>query len=98
MIQRCKKQVERKEGYESQLVKAMVMVCQWESRTLALKKSTSGYDIPTLEKLRPFQCIFGSSHPRFLLEYHTLGRLFAGPPFGFVGSLWLCNHFFFAKD
>jgi len=37
MIQVCKKQVERKEGYELELVMAMVIGCQWEGSTLALK-------------------------------------------------------------
>jgi len=36
MIQRCKKQVERR-GYEWQLVMAMVTGCQWDCATLALK-------------------------------------------------------------
>jgi len=37
MIQGCRKQVERKElkeGYELQLVMAMVMGCQWNRATL----------------------------------------------------------------
>jgi len=37
MIQGCRKQVERKEGYEMQLVMAMVTGCQWDNATLALK-------------------------------------------------------------
>jgi len=37
MIQKCRKQVERKEGYELQLVMTIVMSCQWDSATLVLK-------------------------------------------------------------
>jgi len=37
MIQGCRKQVERKEGYELQLVMAMVTGCQWDGATLVLK-------------------------------------------------------------
>jgi len=37
MIQGDRKQVERKEGYELQLIKAMVMGCQWDGATLALQ-------------------------------------------------------------
>jgi len=43
MIQGCRKQIERKEGYELQLVMAMVTGCQWDNVMLALKKSTTGY-------------------------------------------------------
>ncbi len=35
MIQGCKKQVDRKEGYELQ--QAMVTSCQWDGAMLALK-------------------------------------------------------------
>jgi len=37
VIQGCKKQVERKEGYELHLVMAMVMSCQQDGITLALR-------------------------------------------------------------
>jgi len=37
MIQECRKQVERKEGCELQLVMTMVTCCQWDSVTLVLK-------------------------------------------------------------
>jgi len=37
MIQGCRKQVERKEGYELQLVMAMVTGCQLDDVMLALK-------------------------------------------------------------
>ncbi len=41
MIQGCRKQVdsqvERKEGYELQYVMAIVIGCQWDGATLALK-------------------------------------------------------------
>jgi len=37
MIQGCRMQVERREGYELQLVMVMAMGCQWDGTTLALK-------------------------------------------------------------
>jgi len=37
MIQGCTKQVERKEGYELQLVMVMVTASQWHRAILALK-------------------------------------------------------------
>jgi len=37
VIQECRKQVEKKECYELQLVMAMVMGCQWDGAMLALK-------------------------------------------------------------
>jgi len=37
MIQVCRKHVEWKEGYELQLLMAMVTSCQWDGAMLALK-------------------------------------------------------------
>jgi len=37
MIQGCRMQVERREGYELQLVMVMATGCQWDGATLALK-------------------------------------------------------------
>jgi len=37
LIQGCRKQIEKKEGYELQLVKAMVTGKQWDGATLAMK-------------------------------------------------------------
>jgi len=51
MIQGCRKQVERKEGYELQLVMVMATASQWHRATLALKKSTTGYVDVFNEKL-----------------------------------------------